>query len=400
MKSVRNTADVRRIARRRIPKVAFDFIEGGAEDEVTLARNEEAYRELALRPRWLQDVSSRDQSTTVFGQRIETPVLLAPVGLARLAHQEAEVAAARAAVSRGTIFTLSSNASMSIERVAEAAPGPHWFQIYLWRRRERNEELLERVRRNGYSALVVTVDVPVVAKRERDLANGFTVPFRPTLGMALDVARRPRWARGLLAGGPITFANYTEFGAGSAPTELWKYVNSDLINPAATYADLRWLRESWEGPLLVKGVLTAEDAEQAIACGVDGLVVSNHGARQTDGVPATIDVLPEIVAATAGRAEILVDSGIRRGSDVVKALALGARAVLIGRPYVYGAAMAGEAGVSRVLEILSDEIDRTLALIGRPTLAHLDPTCVTRLRPDGSGTADALAPGGSATDRG
>src|SRR3954447_4081745 len=382
MRRVRNIDDVRAIAKRKLPRVAFDFIDGGAEDEITLRANRSAFQELALRPRWLQDVSPpRDQSVTVFGRRLETPVLLAPTGFARLTHRYAEVAAARAAVDHGTIFTLTSNASMSIERVMQDAPGGHWFQLYLWRIRERNEELVERARKMGYTALVVTVDVPVIGKRERDLKNGFTVPLRPRVSTALDVARHPRWISHYVRGGPITFANFSEMGKGRKATRLFEYVNSELAHPGATFDDLRWLREIWQGPLLIKGTLTAEDAEESIACGVDGIIVSNHGGRQIDGVQAAIDALPEVAAAVDGRVEVFVDGGIRRGTDVAKALCLGARAVFVGRPYLYGAAMAGQAGLSRVLEILEDEIALTLALVGRRSVADLDRSCVTRMRP-------------------
>jgi L-lactate dehydrogenase (cytochrome) len=307
--------------------------------------------------------------------------MLAPTGFARLAHRIAEVAAARAAAKHGTIFTLTSNSSMSIEQVARDAPGDHWFQLYLWRIRERNVELLERARKGGYSALVVTVDVPVIGKRERDLRNGFTVPLRPRLGTALDVARHPRWIADYARGGQITFANFVEMGKGRRPTELFKYVNTELAHPGATFDDLRWLRETWPGPLLIKGTLTAEEAEEAIGCGVDGIVVSNHGGRQIDGVQASLDALPEVVAAVRGRVEVFLDGGVRRGTDVVKALCLGARAVFVGRPYLYGAAMAGEAGVSRVLDIFEDEVDLTLALVGRRSVAELDRSCLTRMRP-------------------
>jgi isopentenyl diphosphate isomerase/L-lactate dehydrogenase-like FMN-dependent dehydrogenase len=323
--------------------------------------------------------------------------MLAPTGFARLAHQYAEIASARAAAKYGTLFVLSSNGSTSIEQVMGGAPGDHWFQLYLWRTRERNAELVERARKAGYSALVLTVDVPVIGKRERDLKNGFTVPLRPRVSTALDVARHPRWISHYVRGGPITFANFTEMGKGRKATELFKYVNSELAHPGASFEDLKWLREIWEGPLLIKGTLTAEEAEESIACGVDGIIVSNHGGRQIDGVQATIDALPEVVEAVRGRAEVYLDGGIRRGTDVVKALCLGARAVFVGRPYLYGAAMGGEGGVSRVLEIFRDEVDLTLALIGKRSVADLDRSCVTRMRPTESPSrynaeaADSLA---------
>jgi isopentenyl diphosphate isomerase/L-lactate dehydrogenase-like FMN-dependent dehydrogenase len=325
-------------------------------------------------------VAERDQSTTVLGQPVSTPVLLAPIGLARIAHRDADVAGARAAIAHGTIYTLSTNASTSIEEIAERAPGPHWFQLYLWRSRERLEALLGRAAAAGFTTMVVTVDVPVVGKRERDLRNGFTLPVRLRPSAALEVARHPRWLRDLVFGPPITFRNFSDASFGGNTADTWKFINAELSNPGATFRDLEWIRGAWPGPLLIKGTMTAEDAEQALACGVDGIIVSNHGGRQIDGVQATIDVLPEIVAAVGGRAEVLLDGGVRRGSDVVKALALGARAVLIGRAWMYGAAIAGEEGATRAIQLLKDEIDTTLALIGRRSVADLDPSCVTRMR--------------------
>ena len=294
----------------------------------------------------------------------EVPLILAPVG-------------ATAAVKHGTIFTLTSNSSMSIEQVMQGAPGDHWFQLYLWRIRERNVELLERARKAGYSVLVVTVDVPVIGKRERDLRNSFTVPLRPRVGTALDVARHPRWVADYARGGQITFANFVEMGKGRRPTELFKYVNSELAYPGASFDDLRWLREIWDGPLLIKGTLTAEEAEEAIANGVDGIIVSNHGGRNLDTAPATIEVLPAIVDKIAGRIPVLVDGGIRRGTDVVKALANGAAAVLIGMPYLYGLAAAGADGVADVVRILRTELEQAMALVGRAKIADLHPTLLS-----------------------
>jgi isopentenyl diphosphate isomerase/L-lactate dehydrogenase-like FMN-dependent dehydrogenase len=366
---------VRAIAKRRLPRIVFDFIDGGAEDEVTLRANRAAFEALTLRPRYLRPVETRDQSTTVFGRRLESPVILAPTGLPRLAHWEGERAAARAAVANGTHVTLATGGSTRLEDLMEETPGPHWFQLYLWPERARNEAMVKRAQAAGYRALVLTVDVPVLGRRERDLRHGFTVPFRPRLGMALEVARHPRWIAGYARAGPIGFANFDEPGTRQRPTAHHKLTHR---NPAAGLDELRWLRELWEGPLLVKGLLTAEDAEDAIACGADGIIVSNHGGRQLDGVQTSIDALPQIVAAVGGRAEILLDSGVRRGTDVVKAIALGARAVLIGRPWLWGLAAGGEAGVARVLQLLRIEIDTALALVGCRSLGELDASYVVR----------------------
>jgi isopentenyl diphosphate isomerase/L-lactate dehydrogenase-like FMN-dependent dehydrogenase len=364
--------DFRRAARRRLPRAVFDFVEGGAGDEVTIRRNRAAFERLAFRPRVLVDVSTRDQATTVLGQRIETPVLIAPTGMVGLCWRHGEIAAARAAARMGTIFTLSTHASASIEDVARGAPGPLWFQLYVWQNRDLTRSFVERARAAGYRALVLTVDVPLVSTRERDVRNGFTIPPRLTLRNAVDTMRRPRWIRNVLLGPRLTLANLV--GAPGAPrTDLVTLggVANRQVDPSVAWRDLEWFRALWSGPLLLKGVLTLEDARLALDHGIDGLIVSNHGGRQLDGAPAAAEVLPEIVDAVGGRMEVLLDGGIRRGADVVKALALGARAVLIGRPYLYGLAVAGKAGVERVLGLLGDEIDKALGLVGVPRVADL-----------------------------
>ncbi len=366
--------DVRRIARRRLPRLAFDFIDGGADAEVTLRRNAEAFERRMLRPRYLVDVSRRSLSTELFGQRLGMPVLIAPTGMSRVAGRDGELAGAKAAGRLGIPFVLSTMSSHSIEEVARVGSGPLWFQLYLWPQREIGERLVTRAAAAGFEALVVTVDVPVVGRRLRDVRNGFVFPPKLRRRTALDMLSHPRW----LAGVPQTmkFANLldSEAGAGGRPLEHAKLVNSLLSNPGASWADLGWLRELWDGPLLVKGVLTAGDALLALDCGADGIIVSNHGGRQLDGAPASLDALEEIAPAVGGRAEVLIDGGIRRGTDIVKALALGARACLIGRPWLYGLAAGGEAGVALVLELLRDELDRALALLGRPAIDALDRT--------------------------
>jgi L-lactate dehydrogenase (cytochrome) len=364
--------DVRRIAQRRLPRLAFDYIDGGADAEITLRGNVEAFERRTLRPRQLVGVERRDQSTTVLGLPVQTPVLIAPTGGARIAGRGGDVAGARAAGRVGSVFSLSTMSSDSIEEVAAAASGPLWFQLYLWRRREVSERLIERAQAAGYRALVVTVDVPVVGNRVRDRHNGFKMPPRIEPGTALDILRHPRW----LAGAPsaVQFRNLLDAGVdtGSGAVAHAKLINDLLSNPGATWADLEWLRERWSGPLAVKGILSAEDAERAVQAGADGIVVSNHGGRQLDGVSSSLDALTEVVDAVGDRAEVLLDGGVRRGTDVVKALALGARACLIGRPWLFGLAAGGEQGVFAVLDILRIEIDRTLALLGRPSIAELD----------------------------
>jgi L-lactate dehydrogenase (cytochrome) len=375
--------DLRRHARRRLPRAVYDFIEGGAGDERTVARNRTAFEKLLFEPRVLVDVSKREQSTVVLGERVATPVILSPTGMAGLSWPKGEVAAARGAHEAGTIYTLSTHSSCSIEEVAAGAPGPLWFQLYVWQNRDLTRSFVERARAAGYKALLLTVDVPVVSRRERDLRNGFTIPPRVTARNVVDTLRRARWVRRVLMGQPrLTLANLV--GAPGAPrTDIVTLagVANRQVDPSISWADLAWFRSLWSGPLLLKGVMTAADARRAVEHGVDGLVVSNHGGRQLDGTRATIEALPEIIDAVHGRLEVLLDGGVRRGADVVRALALGARAVMIGRPYLYGLAISGQAGVRRAIEILTNEIDHVLALSGVPRVADLEPSVVRRADP-------------------
>lgn len=373
LERVISVAGLRELARRRVPRMVFDFIDGGAEDETTLRRNRQAFDDVELVSRALVDVQSRDTSATVLGTRLPAPIVLGPAGLASLAAPGGEATAARAAGRRGLPFVLSTAGSSSIEEVAEAASGPLWFQLYLWRDRDLTASLVDRALRAGYDVLCLTVDVPMSGQRERDLRHGFTIPPRVTLRNAIDVARHPRWARHVLGGPPITFGNFVDGGISSDVVTLGQLVNSQL-NPTATWDDASWLRARWPGRMVVKGIVDADDARRAADVGVDGLVVSNHGGRQLDGAPATLAVLPEIVAAVGDRVEVLIDGGIRRGTDVIKALGLGARACLVARPYMYGLAAGGEAGVLRCLDLLVAEIDRAMALLGCRQLdpGHLD----------------------------
>ncbi|MEO8695452.1 MAG: alpha-hydroxy acid oxidase [Acidimicrobiales bacterium] len=375
-----NLEEIARRARRRLPRLVVDFVEGGAEDEATLRANREAFARWALVPRVLVDVAERNLATCVLGQDLSMPIGLGPAGLARVAHHEGEVAAARAAGEAGTVFTLSTGSSRTIEEVADASNGPVWFQLYLWRDREVIEGLVKRAAAAKYAALVLTVDVPVIGQRERDLRNGFTLPPRLTPQNAFDMIRRPRWLAGLVRGTPLTFANFVDVpGRGRSAVELGKYVNVEMMNPGATWETFEWLRRIWHGPLAMKGVLHPHDAARAVELGADGVVVSNHGGRQLDSAVAALDALPAIADAVAGRADVLFDSGVRRGTDVVKALALGAKAVLIGRPYVLGLGADGAAGVSAVLDVLRRELDRALALIGCADASELTRDFVTRV---------------------
>jgi L-lactate dehydrogenase (cytochrome) len=285
--------------------------------------------------------------------------------------------AARAAANRDVIFTLSTLGACSIEEVATASSGPLWFQLYVMKDRDVTRRLVERAREAGYKALCLTVDLPVLGQRERDLRNGATIPPKITVRNVVDALRRPGWLRRVWLGPEITFQNFV--GSSTALTTemgtLWQYVNS-LNDPSVDWDDLAWFRSLWPGPLAIKGIMTAEDARRAVAEGIEAIVVSNHGGRQLDSLPSAIEVLTEIVDAVGDRAEVILDGGVRRGTDVVKALALGARACMIGRPMLYGLGAGGQAGVERSIEILQKEIDRALALLGRPTLADLDRSAV------------------------
>jgi L-lactate dehydrogenase (cytochrome) len=353
-----------------------EFVDGGANGEITLAANRADLDALSLRPRVLRDVSTRSQTVEVFGHQISSPVMLAPAGLARLVDRHGELSAARAAGRTGTILAVSTASSCSLEEVAEVAAGPLWFQLYLWKDWGVIEELVGRAARSGYQTLCLTADVPIVGKRVRDLRSGMTIPPRINARGALDAARRVGWLWDLVAGPRITFKNL--LGKADGAVALGSYVNQELINPAASWSDLERLRELWPGPLVVKGILTAEDAAQALEYGVDGIVVSNHGGRQLDGVPSAIAALPEVAQVAQGRASVFLDGGIRWGSDVVKARALGADAAFVGRPWFWGLAAGGEAGVVRMLEILRDEIDRTMALLGRPVFGEIGVDAIGR----------------------
>ena len=308
--------DLRRLARRRLPRAVYDFIEGGAGDELTVTRNRAAFERLLFEPRILVDVSKREQSTVVLGERVARPVILSPTGMAGLSWPKGEVAAARGAHDAGTIYTLSTHSSCSIEEVAAGAPGPLWFQLYVWQNRDLTRSFVERARAAGYRALLLTVDVPVISRRERDLRNGFTVPPRMTARNVVDTLRRAGWVRRVLMGQRrLTLANLV--GAPGAPrTDIVTLagVANRQVDPSISWADLAWFRSLWSGPLLLKGVMTAADARRAAEHGIDGLVVSNHGGRQLDGTRATIEALPEIVDAVGNRMEVLLDGGVRRGA--------------------------------------------------------------------------------------
>jgi isopentenyl diphosphate isomerase/L-lactate dehydrogenase-like FMN-dependent dehydrogenase len=370
--------DLRPIARRRLPKVVFDYLDGGADGEFTLRENCRAFEDVTFRPRGAVSVPTCDLSTRVLGFDISLPVLLAPVGYSRLMYPEGEIAAARCAGAAGTAYILSTISGHRMEDVKAASNGPVWFQLYLMGGKAAAEGSIARARAAGFSALVVTIDTPVAGMRERDSRNGMKelmgggilskLPFLP------QFLARPAWlVRFLLDGGVPHLPNVVVPGQGPLPMTD---VAAALASSTVTWEDLRWIREQWSGPLIIKGVLTAEDARRSIDEGASAIVVSNHGGRQLDHVPASLQVLPEIVAAVNGQIEVLMDGGVRRGSDVIKAICLGARAVLVGRAYAYGLAAGGPAGVARAIGMLRTEMDRTLKLLGCPAIGALDTSYV------------------------
>jgi len=368
--------DIRRNAKKRLPKMIYDFVYGGANDETTLAANRNDFSKITFQPRMLTDVTHRDIRTKVAGIDLDFPVIVSPAGLLRVAHTDGELAIARAAGKTGVVFVVSTAASWSMEEIAEAATGPMWFQLYLWQDRDIMKSLVERARQIGCQAMVVTVDVQVVGKRERDLRNGLSIPPKITIRSSLDAVKYPKWLLDFIKGPPVSFRNFTGMAKGDNTMSHSAFINQHLINPSANWEDLQWVKELWKGPLLVKGIVTPEDALKAVDLGVDGIVVSNHGGRQLDGLPSAVRSMVDIVDAVGNRTDIILDGGIRRGADVVKAISLGAKAVMTGRSWIWGLAAAGQAGVERVYEIFTQEIDQTLALLGRARLNEIDESAV------------------------
>jgi isopentenyl diphosphate isomerase/L-lactate dehydrogenase-like FMN-dependent dehydrogenase len=368
-----NIEDLRRGAKLRLPRVVFDYIDGGAEQELTMRQNVGAYEMITFRPRCAVAIPECDLRTTVLGTPLELPFLLAPVSSCRMFYPRGEVVAAEAASAAGTAYILPTLSGCGIEEVRAASNGPLWYQLYLIGGRNVAMAGIARARAAGFSALVVTIDTPVAGSRERDVRDGANELINGTLWSKLpfvaQVLARPRWLLAYLAdGGRMNLPNVALPGGPMPYADVGKL----LAESAVTWGDLDWIREEWNGPIIAKGVHTAEDARRAADRGVDGIVVSNHGGRQLDGVAATIRVLPEVVAAVGDRIEVLLDGGIRRGSDIVKALSLGAKAVLVGRAYVYGLGAAGGEGVARAIEILRTDIVRTLKLLGCPSVRELD----------------------------
>jgi isopentenyl diphosphate isomerase/L-lactate dehydrogenase-like FMN-dependent dehydrogenase len=364
-------AALRDLARRALPRPIFDFADGGAEDERTLRRNEAAFGDIALIPRPLNGAATRDISVELFGRRLSLPVLIGPTGLSGLFWPGGEIAAARAASAAGTAYCLSHASVCTIEELAAAGAAPRWMQIFIYRDRDFSRAFVERAAAAGYDALVLTTDNQLLGNRERDIRNGFRIP--PRFGardLAAMAGKLPWLARMSRELPRVTFANYIRPGESSDIRDIAARMGS-LLDPGMSWRDVDWLRGLWKGPLLLKGVLHPGEAVEAVKRGVDGLIVSNHGGRQLDGAVATIEALPAIVAAVNGAIPVLIDGGVRRGADVVKALALGASACLIARPQLWGLAVAGEAGVAHALDILAREIDRVLGLMGAMQISDI-----------------------------
>lgn len=371
--------DMRRIARRRLPRGVFDYIDGAAEDERSLARNIDAFSRYQFEPRVLRDVSDLDTSTTLFGQRLDMPLIIAPTGYTRIADSQGELAVARAARRAGIPYSLSTMGTRSIEEVASVSDGDKWFQIYTWRDRPLVEELVERAKVAGYTTVWLTVDTAVLGRRERDVRRGFTLPPKIGPGTLIDGAVHPGWTLDFLRNEPIKFANVVGRHEmdGSTPVSLAAKV-AGHFDQSLSWKDIDWLRSIWDGPIVLKGIQTVADAKQAVAMGVQGIGLSNHGGRQLDDAPVPLELVEPVRDELGDEVAIICDGGVRRGSDIVKALALGADAVTVGRPYLYALGAAGERGVDHLFAFLREGMERTMALTGVRSVAEIDRTLVRR----------------------
>ncbi len=365
--SAQNISDLRTLAKKRLPRMVFDYIEGGADDEQTLAKNTQRFRDRELLWNVLVDTANMDISTRVMGMDSPLPFILAPTAAQRLFHPHlGELAAARAAKTHGAVYSVSTVATQTLEDIALAHPGPKIFQLYVWKDRSLLDGILERAKTAGYTGLVLTVDLPVMGNRERDPRNGFSVPVQLNTKTIPQAVAKPGYLIDLLRGGPAVPSNFNTADKKDALDR-----ENGRFDPSISWDYLAWLRDQWDGPLGIKGMSRPDDARRAIDLGVDTIWISNHGGRQLDTCPATIDTLKPIAKAVNGQAEIILDGGIRRGTDIVKALALGANSVAVGRPYLYGLAAGGEAGVSKAIEILESEFRRAMVLMGKRNIAEL-----------------------------
>lgn len=380
MQSAANVADLRLIARRRLPRGVFDYVDGAAEDEVTYRRNSSDYHNWEFVPSVLRNVGHIDTSTTLLGRSLPMPVVLAPTGFTRIVEPPGELSVARAAARHDIPYSLSTLGTRSIEEVAEAgAGGRHWFQVYVWKDRGLVRNMIDRAAACGYEALVITVDLAVPGRRERDVRNGMTLPPKLGLDMLLEGVRKPSWTWRFLNAEPITFANVvgqTE-ADGSSAVALSNLI-SHQFDPSLSWSDIEWFRSVWEGPIVIKGIQSVADARLAVEHGVDAIAVSNHGGRQLEGAPTPIELIEPIAQEVGDEVEIICDGGARRGSDILKALALGARAVMVGRAYLYGLGAGGEKGVDWVLDFLAHTMRSTMALAGVRTVDEINRDLVRR----------------------
>ncbi|MBV9952338.1 MAG: alpha-hydroxy-acid oxidizing protein [Acidimicrobiia bacterium] len=372
-----SVADLRRIAQRRLPAGVFDYIDGAAEDERTMRANCEAFERVTFNPRVLRDLSDVDTGTTLLGRPLAYPLVLAPTGFTRIADPDGELAVARAAARADLPYTLSTLSTRSIEEVRSVSDGRLWFQVYAWRDRGLVAEMVARARAARYEALVLTVDTAVLGRRERDVRRGFSLPPSVGPGTLVDGALHPGWTWAFVRSEPIRFANVVgrDVGDGASPVTLSDYINTQF-DPALSWSDVEWLRSIWDGPIVIKGIQSVEDARIAADAGVAAIALSNHGGRQLDGSPAIFDLVAPVADAVGGRIEIICDGGVRRGGDIVKAVAAGANACMAGRAYLYGLGAAGERGVDRVLGWFASDVVRTLTLLGVASVKDLDRTAI------------------------
>ena len=371
--------DLRLMAKDRLPGGVFDYIDGGAESEQTLRNNRQRFGDYNFRPRVLRDVENIDTSTQLLGRTIPLPLILAPTGFTRIGHSEGELATSRAAARLGIPYTLSTLGTRSIEEVAAVCNGPKWFQVYVWRDRGLVKEMIDRARDADYEAICITVDLATLGRRERDVRRGFTLPPQIGLDTIIDGIRHPGWTWNFVRSEPIVFANVTSSKNQNVTdaVALSDYTTKQL-DPSLNWKDIEWFRSIWDGPIIVKGIQDVEDAKIAADIGIESIALSNHGGRQLDAAPAPIDLVPQAAQAVGDQVEIICDGGIRRGADMVKALALGASACMVGKAYLYGLGAAGEPGVDKALGFLQDEFVRTMTLIGASSVDDLTPSAVTR----------------------
>jgi L-lactate dehydrogenase (cytochrome) len=373
-----NVDELRTIAKRRLPGGVFDYIDGGAEDERAMAANVDGFAAITFNPRVLRGVPTIDTSTTLLGRTLPVPLVLAPTGFTRIAHPQGELAVARAAAAAHVPYTLSTMSTRSIEEVAAVSDGPKWFQVYVWRDRGLVQSMIERAASAGYETLVVTVDTAVLGRRERDVRRGFSMPPKLGIGTLFEGAMKPAWTWAFVRSEPIRFANVIghQVGDGTSAVSLAAYTSAQF-DPTLSWADLEWMRSIWAGPIVVKGIQSVADAVIARDVGMNAIALSNHGGRQLDSAPAIISLVAPVAQAVGNDIEIICDGGVRRGSDIVKAVALGATACMVGRAYLYGLGAAGERGVAHVIDMLTNDMQRTMHLIGAPAVSKLGPDYVT-----------------------